>query len=56
MEVPETYQAVVYDKPGEVSTRIVQVKTPTPGPGQILVKLYGIFPSGHLVTLLTNPT
>ena len=34
------HKAVVYDKPGEISTRIIEVETPKPGPGEILVNMY----------------
>ncbi|KAJ5985337.1 hypothetical protein N7522_012533 [Penicillium canescens] len=33
------HKAVVYDKPGEISTRIIEVETPKPGPGEILVNI-----------------
>ncbi|KAL4893146.1 chaperonin 10-like protein [Aspergillus ambiguus] len=39
MTIPKTHKAVVYDKPGEVSTGIVDIITPAPGPGQVLVKI-----------------
>ncbi|KAL5364961.1 chaperonin 10-like protein [Aspergillus floccosus] len=39
MAVPKTHKAVIYDNPGEVSTRIVELSTPAPGPGQVLVKI-----------------
>lgn len=35
-----THKAVVYDKPGKISTRIIEVETPKPGPGEILVNMY----------------
>lgn len=38
--IPTTHKAVVYDKPGEISTKIVDLETPKPGPGEVLVKLY----------------
>ncbi|OQD89826.1 hypothetical protein PENANT_c002G01266 [Penicillium antarcticum] len=34
-----THKAIVYDKPGEISTCVVEVETPSPGPGEILVKI-----------------
>lgn len=37
--IPEKHLAVVYDKPGTVSTKVVEVDTPEPGPGQVLVKM-----------------
>ncbi|KAJ5190868.1 uncharacterized protein N7498_009853 [Penicillium cinerascens] len=39
MQTPKTHKAVVYDKPGEISTRIVELVTPAPGSGQILIKM-----------------
>jgi len=39
-ELPKTFKAAVYDKPGEVSTKIEELDMPEPGPGEILVKLY----------------
>lgn len=40
MDIPKTHKAVVYDKPGEISTNIVDVETPAPGSGEVLVKMY----------------
>lgn len=40
MDIPKTHKAIVYDKPGEISTNVVDVETPTPGSGQVLVKMY----------------
>lgn len=39
--IPDTYKAIVYDKPGEISTKIVDLETPKPGPGEVLIRLYG---------------
>jgi Zn-dependent alcohol dehydrogenases len=39
MQIPQTHKGLVYDKPGGISTRLVELDTPTPGPGQILVKM-----------------
>lgn len=38
--IPKTYKALVYDKPGEISTKVVELETPKPGPGEVLLKLY----------------
>jgi propanol-preferring alcohol dehydrogenase len=38
-DIPKTYKAVVYDKPGTISTKIEELETPEPGAGDILVKL-----------------
>ncbi|KAG5742936.1 hypothetical protein H9Q70_014345 [Fusarium xylarioides] len=40
---PLSHQAAVYDKPGELSTKVVDIKTPRPSAGEVLVKL--IIPS-----------
>jgi NADPH:quinone reductase-like Zn-dependent oxidoreductase len=34
----------VYDKPGSISTKIVDLDTPEPGPGEVLVNLYASVP------------
>lgn len=39
-DIPKTHKALVYDKPGEISTKIIDLETPKPGPGEVLVKLY----------------
>jgi hypothetical protein len=38
-EIPKKYKAAVYDEPGKVSTKIVELDTPEPGPGEVLIKL-----------------
>lgn len=40
IDIPKKHKALVYDKPGEVSTKIEEIDTPEPGPGQVLIKLY----------------
>ncbi|KAK7432880.1 hypothetical protein QQZ08_000351 [Neonectria magnoliae] len=37
--LPETYKALVYDKPGSISIGIKEVPLPTPGTGEVLVRL-----------------
>ena len=37
--LPQKYKACIYDKPGEVSTKVVELDMPEPGPGQVLVNL-----------------
>lgn len=37
--IPKKYRACVYDKPGEVSTKVVELDTPEPGPGEVLINL-----------------
>lgn len=41
-KIPTQHKAVVYDKPGDVSTKIVTVDTPEPGPGEVLINLYDV--------------
>lgn len=38
-DIPSKFQAIVYDKPGSVSTKIEEHDTPEPGPGEVLVRL-----------------
>lgn len=38
-EIPKKYKAVIYDNPGTISTKIVELDTPTPGPGEVLINL-----------------
>lgn len=39
MSIPKKYKACIYDKPGEVSTKVVELDTPEPGPGEVLINL-----------------
>jgi hypothetical protein len=38
-DIPKTYRACVYDKPGTISTKIEELETPEPGAGEVLVRL-----------------
>ncbi|KAF1988987.1 GroES-like protein [Aulographum hederae CBS 113979] len=38
-ELPKKYKAAIYDKPGTISTKVVELDMPEPGPGQVLVNL-----------------
>jgi len=38
-DIPKTYKAMVYDKPGSISTKLEELETPEPGPGDVLVRL-----------------
>jgi alcohol dehydrogenase, propanol-preferring len=38
-DIPKTYMAAVYDNPGTISTKVVELQTPSPGPGDVLVHL-----------------
>lgn len=37
--IPKTYKAMIYDKPGTISTKLVELETPEPGHGEVLVRL-----------------
>ncbi|EFY85847.1 alcohol dehydrogenase, putative [Metarhizium acridum CQMa 102] len=39
MAVPTTQKALVYDEPGTISTKVVDLAVPDPGPGEVLVRL-----------------
>ena len=39
VEIPKKYKALVYDKPGEISTKIEELDTPEPGVGEVLINL-----------------
>jgi propanol-preferring alcohol dehydrogenase len=38
-DIPKKYKAAVYDKPGTISTKIEELDTPEPGPGEVLIRL-----------------
>lgn len=38
-ELPKTYKGAVYDQPGKISTKIVDLEMPEPGPGEVLINL-----------------
>lgn len=42
--IPKQHKAIIYDNPGTVSTKVVDVDTPTPSPGEVLVNLCVWFP------------
>jgi hypothetical protein len=39
VEVPKKHKALVYDRPGSISTKIEELDTPEPGVGEVLVNL-----------------
>lgn len=38
-DLPKTFKACVYDEPGKISTKIVDLDMPEPGPGEVLINL-----------------
>jgi propanol-preferring alcohol dehydrogenase len=55
-ELPKKYKAAVYDKPGTISTKIVELDMPEPGPGEVLIHLYVIHSALSLLTLPMSST
>merc|ERR1711977_286803 len=39
VQVPSRHEAVVYDNPGSISTKVEEVDTPKPGVGEVLINL-----------------
>ncbi|RJE27332.1 alcohol dehydrogenase [Aspergillus sclerotialis] len=39
-EIPKKQKAAIYDNPGTVSTKVVEIDVPEPGPGEVLINLY----------------
>ena len=39
-EIPKTFKGAIYDEPGKISTKIVDLDMPEPGPGEVLINLY----------------
>jgi alcohol dehydrogenase, propanol-preferring len=40
LDIPAKFKAIVYDKPGTISTKVEEHDTPEPGMGEVLVRLY----------------
>lgn len=38
-EIPATYKAAIYDKPGSISTQVVDLPMPEPQAGEVLIRL-----------------
>jgi len=38
-DIPKTHKAAIYDKPGTISTKVVELETPEPGPNEVLIRL-----------------
>lgn len=50
VQIPATYKAAVYDEPGKISTKVEELKTPKPGPGEVLINLYALTMSIRLLS------
>lgn len=57
-EIPKTQKAAVYDQPGTVSTKIVDIDVPEPGAGEVLINLFVYLnrPEEKRLTVPTEPT
>jgi propanol-preferring alcohol dehydrogenase len=42
VKIPQKQKAAVYDQPGKVSTKVVELDVPEPGTGEVLINLYAI--------------
>lgn len=40
IEVPKKQKAVIFDKPGTVSTQVVEIDVPEPGAGEVLINMF----------------
>ena len=40
IQIPKKHKAVVYDRPGSISTKIEELDVPEPGAGEVLINLY----------------
>lgn len=38
-EIPKKQKAAIYDQPGSVSTKIVELDVPEPGVGEVLINM-----------------
>ena len=38
--LPSKYKAMIYDQPGKISTKLVELDMPEPAAGDVLIKLY----------------
>lgn len=54
-DLPKTYKACVYDQPGKISTKVVDLDMPEPGPGEVLINL-SVLPSLSLPLLESYPS
>jgi propanol-preferring alcohol dehydrogenase len=39
-EIPQKQKAAIYDQPGTVSTKVVEIDVPQPGAGEVLINLF----------------
>jgi propanol-preferring alcohol dehydrogenase len=48
-EIPAKQKAVIYDQPGTVSTKVVELDVPEPGTGEVLINLYALSRIRHYI-------
>ncbi|KAL2206877.1 GroES-like protein [Sarocladium strictum] len=53
-EIPRTHKAAVYDKPGQLSIKVIDQETPVPATGEVLVKLSHSGVCHSDLSLMTN--
>lgn len=44
-EIPKKQKAAIYDEPGSVSTKVVELDVPEPSTGEVLINLYAEHPN-----------
>jgi alcohol dehydrogenase, propanol-preferring len=47
-DLPKKYKAAIYDQPGKISTKVVELDMPEPGPGEVLINLWALTRSHSL--------
>ena len=47
-DLPKKYKAAIYDQPGKISTKVVELDMPEPGPGEVLINLYVTSKDDHI--------
>jgi propanol-preferring alcohol dehydrogenase len=40
VDIPTKQKAAIYDQPGTISTKVVEIDVPEPGAGEVLINLY----------------
>jgi propanol-preferring alcohol dehydrogenase len=54
-DIPKKYKACIYDKPGTISTQIVELDTPSPGAGDVLIRLVPSLPFAYEYSWAVRP-
>lgn len=52
-EIPKKQKAAVFDQPGTVSTKVVEIDVPEPGAGEVLINLL-VYPTRPFALFQSN--